>query len=211
MRRCLEFAKVTSLEDGFSCEFVGMTGVQLASGEIQSVAGITLAVQSILEREEATPVVFAPAMGATSDQLLNAVQKSADQDMVVASTLAEGLRTYHMQVARQLTSGEVWQETRRLLDLLFQDVTDLFKGLHLLGEASPRARLVASFYGEAVAATILAQSIRERGRKARALVERRLAIDPDKSSLQEEVRALVAKGTVPVLPLGLAEGMAGVP
>ncbi len=181
-----------------------MTRLELESSEIQSAAGIERAVKSILETKGTIPVVFVPAMGMTRKQLLEAGRKSADQEMVVATTLAEGLRTYHMQVARQLTSGEIWSETRRRLGLIFQDVTDLLKGLHLLGEMSPRAELVASFYGQALAATILVQSLKERDREARALVERNLAFDPDSSSLAAEVRDLLAEGTIPVLPHGLS-------
>ncbi len=186
-----------------------MTRLELDSSEIQSAAGIQRAVESILEKEGAIPVVFVPAMGMTREQLLEAGRKSADQEMVVATTLAEGLRTYHIQVARQLTTGENWSETRRRLGLLFQDLTDLLKGLHLLEEVTPRAELVASFYGQALAATILAQSLKERDREARALVERSLAIDPDSSALSGEVRALLVEGTIPVLPHGLAGRVAG--
>ena len=181
-----------------------MNTLELKSGEIQSAGSILRVVESILGREQGTPVVFVPAMGLTRKQLLEAGRKAADQDMVVATTLAEGLRTYHMQVARQLTSGENWSGTRRRLELIFQDVTDLLKGLHLLGEMSPRAELVASFYGQALAATILVRSLKERGREAQALVERTLAIDPDSSSVAEEVHDLLAEGTIPVLPRGLA-------
>ncbi len=182
-----------------------MNTLELKSGEIQSADTILRVLESILAGEQATPVVFVPAMGPTRKQLLEAGRKAADQDMVVATTLAEGLRTYHMQVARQLTSGENWSGTRRRLGQMFQDLTDLLKGLHLLGEMSPRAELVASFHGQAMGATILARSIKERDREARALVERNLAIDPDGSSLLAEVRDLLAEGTIPVLPQGLAE------
>ncbi len=188
-----------------------MTRIDLESGEIQSAAGIGRVVDSMLKETEATPVVIVPAMGTTRKQLLEAGRKSAAQDMIVATTLAEGLRTYHMQVARQLTSGENWNETRRRLGLLFQDVADLLKGLHLLGEISARAELIASFYGQALAATILAQSLKERNREARALVERSLVIDPDESSLMEEVGLLLAQETVPVLPRRLAGRYSGGP
>ena len=181
-----------------------MTRLELESGEIQSAAGIGRVLDSVPEEQGVTPVVFVPAMGMTRKQLLEAGRKSADQEMVVATTLAEGLRTYHMQVARQLTSGENWSETRRRLGLIFQDLTDLLKGLHLLGEMSPRAELVASFYGQALAATILARSLKERDREARALVRRSLAFDPRGSSLAEDVRVLLMEGTIPVLPRGLA-------
>ena len=181
-----------------------MSTLELKSGEIQSADTILRVVESILGREQGTPVVIVPAMGLTRKQLLEAGRKAAAQDMVVATTLAEGLRTYHMQVARQLTSGENWSKTRRRLGRIFQDVTDLLKGLHLLGEMSPRAELVASFYGQALAATILVQCLKERGREAQALVERNLAIDPGSSSLAEDVDVLLTEGTIPVLPHGLA-------
>ena len=186
-----------------------MNTLELKGGEIQSADAILRVVESILENADETPVVVAPAMGMTRKQLIEAATKAADQDMVVATTLAEGLRTYHMQVARQLTSGQNWSETRRRLGLIFQDVTDLLKGLHLLGEVSPRAELVTAFYGQALAATILARSLKERGREARALAERRLAIDPDNSSLEQRLGDLVAEATVPVLPRGLAGCLAG--
>ena len=181
-----------------------MKTLELKSGEIQSADTILRVVESILRNEQTTPVIV-PAMGLTRKRLLEAGRKSAGQDMVVATTLAEGLRTYHMQVARQLTSGENWNEALRRLGLIFRDLTDLLKGLHLLGEMSPRAELVASFYGESLAATILAHSLKERNLGARALVERNLAIDPDRSSVLAEVRGLLAEGTIPVLPEGLAE------
>ena len=181
-----------------------MKTLELQSGEIQSAGAILRVVESILEREPGSLVVFVPAMGMTRKQLLEAGKKAADQDMVVATTLAEGLRTYHMQVARQLTSGANWDETRRRLGLIFQEVTDLLKGLHLLGEMSPRAELVASFFGQALAATVLAQSLKERDREARALVERNLSIDPNHSSLAEDVHALISEATIPVLPQGLS-------
>ncbi|MDE2924829.1 MAG: hypothetical protein OXT71_00300 [Acidobacteriota bacterium] len=182
-----------------------MKTLELKSGEIQSAGAILRAVESILGNEQKTPVVVVPAMGLTRKQFLEAGRKAADQDMVVATTLAEGLRTYHMQVARQLTSGTNWSEALRRLGLIFQDVTDLLKGLHLLGEVSPRAELVATFYGQSLAATILAHSLKERDREARALVERSLAIHPNKSSLEEQVGGLLAEGTIPVLPRGLAK------
>ena len=183
-----------------------MKTLKLQSGEIQSAEAILRVVESIVENNQGIPVVAVPAMGLTRKQLLEAGRKSAGQDMVVATTLAEGLRTYHMQVARQLTSGTNWSETQRRLGLIFQEVTDLLKGLHLLGEVSPRAELVATFHGQSLAATILAHTLKERGREARELVDRSLVIHPDKSSLQEEVSKLVAEETVPVLPLELAEG-----
>ena len=182
-----------------------MNTLELKSGEIQSADTILRVVESILGREQGTPVVLVPAMGLTRKQLLEAGRKAAGQDMVVATTLAEGLRTYHMQVARQLTSGGNWNGTRRRLGHIFQDVTDLLKGLHLLGEVSPRAELVATFYAQSLAATILAHSLKERKREARALVGSNLAIDPDRSPLLAEVRDLLAEGTIPVLPHGLAE------
>ena len=176
----------------------------LESEQIQSTSGIIQAVETVLKAKDPVPLLLVPAMGSTRKQLLEASEKATAQAMVLASTLAEGLRTYHMQIAQQLTSQERWTETRRDLGFLFQEVSDLLKGLYLLGEFSPRASFIVSFYGDTFATTILAQTLEEHGRKARALIDRALLIDQPTPSLEEEIETLLAEHVIPVVPCTLA-------
>ena len=175
--------------------------------------GILGAVEVVIQAKQQEPVVVVAAMGSSSETLLKAGQRSAHQDVVLASTLAEGSRTYHMQVAEQVTPV-VWQETKKSLSNLFEEITDLLKGLYLLGELSPRSEKVLRFYAEGLAATILAQALKGKGCASQCLFHRELFVQqldqPQRagpgtvSELQQEVESLLAEKTVPVVPRSLA-------
>ena len=187
--------------------------LKLDSGSIADPSGILDSAEAVIQVAAQQPVVAVPAMGSSSETLLKAAQRSAHQDVVLASTLAEGSRTYHMQVAEQITSG-VWPETKKSLSNLFDEITDLLKGLYLLGELSPRSEKVMQFYAEGLAATILAQALKEKGCRSQCLFNRELFVQqvdqPQQagpgtlSELQQEVDSLLAERTVPVVPLSLA-------
>ena len=190
-----------------------MNLLQFDSEAIADPSGILGAVEAVIQAKQDQQVVVVAAMGSTEETLLKAGQRSANQDVVLASTLAEGSRTYHMQVAEQVTS-EVWPETKKSLSNLFEEITDLLKGLYLLGELSPRSEKVLQFYAEGLAATILAQALQEKGCSSQCLFNRELFVQqvdqPQQtdtgtlSELQQEVESLLAEKTVPVLPSSLA-------
>ncbi len=186
--------------------------IQFDSGSIADPSGILSSADAVIQAREQQPVVVVSSMGSGSETLLKAGQKSAHQDEVLASTLAEGARTYHMQVAEQITSS-VWPETKKSLSNLFEEITDLLKGLYLLGELSSRSEKVLQFYAEGLAATILAQALKEKACGSRSLFNRDLFVQQvdqpqagtrTPSELQQEVDSLLAEGTVPVIPLSLA-------
>ena len=190
-----------------------MTVLQFDSGTIADPSGLLGSAEAVIQAKEQQPVVVVAAMGSSSETLRKAGQRSVHQDVVLASTLAEGSRTYHMQVAEQITSG-VWPETKKSLSNLFDEITDLLKGLYLLGELSPRSEKVLQFYAEGLAATILAQTLKEKGCSSQCLFNRELFVQqvdqPQQtdtgtlSELQQEVESLLAEKTVPVLPSSLA-------
>ncbi len=190
-----------------------MTVLQFDSGTIADPSGLLGSAEAVIQAKEQQPVVVVAAMGSSSETLRKAGQRSVHQDVVLASTLAEGSRTYHMQVAEQITSG-VWPETKKSLSNLFDEITDLLKGLYLLGELSPRSEKVLQFYAEGLAATILAQTLKEKGCSSQCLFNRELFVQrldqPQEagagtlSELQQEVDSLLAERTVPVVPLSLA-------
>ena len=190
-----------------------MKMLQVDSGSIADPSGILSSAEAVIQAKERQPVVVVAAMGSSSETLLKAGQRSAHQDVVLASTLAEGSRTYHMQVAEQVTSV-VWQETKKSLATFFEEITDLLKGLYLLGELSSRSEKVLQFYAEGLAATILSQALKEKGCSSQCLFHRELFVQqldqPQQagagtvSELQQEVDPLLAEERVPVIPLSLA-------
>ena len=187
--------------------------LQFDSETIADPSGLLGSAEAVIKAKGPQPVVVVASMGSSSETLFQAGQRSAHQDMVLASTLAEGSRTYHMQVAEQITSV-VWRETKKSLSNLFEEITDLLKGLYLLGELSPRSEKVLRFYAEGLAATILAQALKEKGCGSQCLFHRELFVQQldqaqqvgpgTLSELEQEVESLLAEKTVPVVPLSLA-------
>jgi aspartokinase len=191
-----------------------MTIVELESSRLQDGAAISEAVESIVSSSQEKGLIFVAGIGATERRLVEAGQKSAGQDLVLASTLAEGARTFLIQVAHQLTSDSVSTRTQSLLSELFNEFSNLLEGVYLIGELSPQAGEVLASYAERVGAIIMAQALQEQGLQAQAVCGRQihLANSPHASEnfhakiladFQNEISALSQDGIIPVIPISL--------
>ena len=178
-----------------------LTSISLQSDEIADEKSIHSTTDRLLEGTMQTPVVFVAAMGQTYKTLTEAGEKSADQDLVLASALAEGLRTYHMQLAQLVISPAVFRETRGLLSGLFEELSDLLKGLYLLEQFGDSAAHVLARYGERAAAIMISHVLRSKDRPTTCLATREVFHEHE--DVWNEVRELVSKGVIPVLPLSL--------
>ena len=138
-----------------------MTIVEFESSRIQDEAAISEAVESVVSAGKETSLIFVTGMGTAEKRLVEAGEKSASQDLVLASTLAEGARTSLMQVAHQVTSDAVLRETQGLLSELFNEIGNLLQGMYLIGELSSQALKVLESYAERASAIIMAQALKE--------------------------------------------------
>jgi aspartate kinase len=147
----------------------GGTSVESAAA-IERVAGI---VRSRLEHQ---PVVVVSAMGRTTNKLL-----------AIASTAIQGkredyiqqlhdLRDFHSREARQVVPLDRRAELDRALDEHFQELTELVKGLAVLGELTPRSIDAISSYGERISSYIVTLAFRHFGMKASHLDSRRVIV-----------------------------------
>ena len=191
-----------------------LTVLEFESSQITDEASISQAVENVVNTPQKNLLVVVSGMGQTERRLLEAGEKSASQDLVLASTLAEGIRTFHMQVARQLTSESTWSEAQSFLSELFEELSDLLKGMCLIGELSTQGGAILKSYAERASALIFAQALRERGVAAQALCARQIYLEKSTSAtegLQEktrsdcsrEISALSDQSTVPVVPSSL--------
>lgn len=178
-----------------------MNQIILTSSEIQDEKTIAAAAEKIVLAYAGRPVVFVEALGKTVETLIEAGEKSADQDLVLASALAEGLRTYHAQLAQQITSPTVFRETRSLLWGLFGELSDFLKGLYLLGQFDDHARRMVASYGERASCILIAHVLRSRELNAVPLGERELFLDV--GDLRSELAGLQDQNAIPVIPLAL--------
>jgi len=188
--------------------------LEFESSAIQDEAGVSAAVASVMNTQQNQPLVVVAGMGKTEQRLLEAGEKSAAQDLVLASTIAEGARTFYMQVARQLTSDAVWSETQNLLSGLFEEFSNLLQGVYLIGELSPQGSRMIQSYAERASCIIVAQALKEKDVQAQPVGERQTYFaksahlskslqEKTLTEFQQEISLLSQDQIIPVIPLSL--------
>jgi aspartate kinase len=126
----------------------GGTSVESAAA-IERVAGIVKA------RLEQTPVVIVSAMGKTTNKLLAIASAAIEGDRQEYIRQIHDLRDYHSREARIVVPLAHRAALDRMLDEHFQELTELVKGLAVLGELTPRSIDAISSYGERLSSRIV--------------------------------------------------------
>jgi aspartate kinase len=147
----------------------GGTSVESA-GAIERVAGIVSA------RRDRHPVVVVSAMGKTTNKLLAIASAAIDGDRKEYIQQIHDLRDFHSREARQVVPLARRSELDRTLDEHFQELTELVKGLAVLGELTPRAVDAISSYGERLSSYIVTQAFRHFGLEAGHIDARKVII-----------------------------------
>jgi aspartate kinase len=147
----------------------GGTSVESAAA-IERVAGIVRA------RESRRPVVVVSAMGKTTNKLLAIAASAIQGRRQEYIQQLHDLRDFHSREARKVTPLEDRAELDRTLDEHFQELTELVKGLAVLGELTPRSIDAISSYGERLSSYIVTLAFRHFGMRAEHLDSRRVIV-----------------------------------
>jgi aspartate kinase len=147
----------------------GGSSVESAAA-IERVAGI---VRSFAERR---PVVVVSAMGKTTNRLLAISQTAIQGKREEYIRQIHDLRDFHSREARPVVPLAQRAELDRFLDEHFQELTELVKGLAVLGELTPRSIDAISSYGERLSSYIVTQAFRHFGMPAEHLDARQVII-----------------------------------
>jgi len=110
----------------------GGTSVESAAA-IERVAGIVKA------RQDRRPVVVVSAMGKTTNKLLAIAAAAIAGRRADYIAQLHDLRDFHSREARQVAPLAARVDLDRFLDEHFQELTELVKGLAILGELTPRS------------------------------------------------------------------------
>jgi aspartate kinase len=137
----------------------GGTSVESA-GALERVTGI---VKSRLDRK---PVVVVSAMGKTTNRLLHIAELAVSGRREEALRELMALRDYHLR-----ESG-----MERTVDEHFQELTELVKGLAVLGELTPRSIDAISSFGERLSSLIVTNYFRHHGLNAVHLDSRKVIV-----------------------------------
>src|SRR4051794_17700864 len=134
----------------------GGTSVESATA-IQRVAGI------VRTREAKRPVVVVSAMGKTTNKLLAIASAAIEGERADYIKQLHDLRDFHSREARMVVPLDRRAELDRTLDDNFQELTELVKGLAVLGELTPRSIDAISSYGERLSSYIVTLAFRRFG------------------------------------------------
>ena len=137
----------------------GGTSVESAAA-IERVAGIVRA------REARRPVVVVSAMGKTTNKLLAIAAAAIAGKREEYIRQLHDLRDYHSREARLIVPLSDRADLDRFLDEHFQELTELVKGLAVLGELTPRSIDAISSYGERLSSYIVTLAFRHFGMAA---------------------------------------------
>jgi aspartate kinase len=147
----------------------GGTSVESAAA-IERVAGI------VRSREAQQPVVVVSAMGKTTNKLLAIASTAISGKREDYIRQIHDLRDFHSREARQVVPLDRRAELDRALDEHFQELTELVKGLAVLGELTPRSIDAISSYGERLSSYIVTLAFRHFGMTAVHLDARRVIV-----------------------------------
>src|SRR5207253_10470841 len=116
------------------------------------------------------------AMGKTTNRLLAIAQSAVEGKRAEYIRQLHDLRDFHSREARQVVPLGLRAALDRTLDDHFEEMTELVKGIAVLGELTPRSIDAISSYGERLSSYIVALAFEHFGLPAAHVDSRRLIV-----------------------------------
>jgi aspartate kinase len=153
-----------------------MIVMKFGGTSVESAAAITRVAGIVRARQACRPVVVVSAMGKTTNKLLAIAAAAIAGKREEYIRLLHDLRDYHSREARQIVPLSDRADLDRFLDEHFQELTELVKGLAVLGELTPRSIDAISSYGERLSSYIVTLGFRNSGMAAEHVDSRDVVI-----------------------------------
>ena len=149
-----------------------MIVMKFGGSSVESAAAIERVAGIVKDREERRPVVVVSAMGKTTNRLLAIASAAIGGSREEYIRQLHDLRDYHSREARPVVPLNLRAELDRTLDDHFQELTELVRGLAVLGELTPRSIDAISSYGERLSSYVVTLAFRHFGIRAEHLDSR---------------------------------------
>ncbi len=143
-----------------------MIVMKFGGTSVESAAAIERVRKIVAARIERRPVVVVSAMGKTTNRLLEIAHLAVggQRDQAISKLLE--LRDFHLR-----ESG-----MERTVDDHFQELSELVKGLAILGELTPRSIDAISSFGERLSSLIVTNHFQRHGMRAEHVDARKLIV-----------------------------------
>ena len=143
-----------------------MIVMKFGGTSVESATAIGRVASIVKARLEQHPVVVVSAMGKTTNKLLAIAAAAIAGKREDYIRQLHDLRDFHSREARLVVPLSERAELDRTLDDHFQELTELVKGLAVLGELTPRSIDAISSYGERLSSYIVSLAFRHFGMDA---------------------------------------------
>lgn len=153
-----------------------MIVMKFGGTSVESATAIARVAEIVKSREARRPVVVVSAMGKTTNKLLAIAQAALKGTREEYLSQIHDLRDFHSREARQIVALAERTELDRTLDDHFQELTELAKGLAVLGELTPRSIDAISSYGERLSSYIVTLAFRHFGLPAEHIDARQVIV-----------------------------------
>ncbi len=153
-----------------------MIVMKFGGTSVESAQAIERVANIVKARKDRKPIVVVSAMGKTTNKLLalaNAAIAGRREEYI---RQLHNLRDFHSREARLVVPLAHRAELDRTLDEHFQELTELVKGLAVIGELTPRSIDAISSYGERLSSYIVALAFEHFGLPAAHFDSRKVIV-----------------------------------
>jgi len=189
-----------------------MIVMKFGGSSVESAAAIERVAGIVRERADRRPIVVVSAMGKTTNRLLAIANEAVHGHRDQAIAHLRELRDFHLR-----ESG-----MERTVEEHFQELTELMRGLAILGELTPRSIDAISSYGERLSSLIVTNLFQHHGVRAVHVDSRKLIVTDNRHTqaaplFDETYKRLaeclppLAANAVPVMGGFIASTADGVP
>jgi len=177
-----------------------MIVMKFGGTSVESAAAIERVATIVKSRAGHHPVVVVSAMGKTTNKLLAIAQAAISGKREEYIRQLHDLRDFHSREARQVVPLSHRAELDRTLDDHFQEMTELIKGIAVLGELTPRSIDAISSYGERLSSFIVALAFEHFGLPAVHLDSRRVIVTDHRHTQATPIFAETYRRLAEVIP-----------
>src|SRR5580658_7910527 len=153
-----------------------MVVMKFGGSSVESAAAIERVASIVKARLDRKPVVVVSAMGKTTNRLLAIAQTAIEGKREDYIRQLHDLRDFHSREARQVVPLSERADLDRTLGDMFDELTELVKGIAVLAELTPRSIDAISSYGERLSSYIVTLAFNHFGLPAVHVDSRRVIV-----------------------------------
>lgn len=200
-----------------------MIVMKFGGTSVEDAVAIRRTASIVAARCSRKPAVVVSALAKVTDALLGMAKLAAEGELGQALKLSRQLRQRHFSVLGGLTEGKLEAEARAEIQLLFENMQQVLRGIAALGELSPRTLDNFVSFGELLSSRIVTAAFQSTGLDA-VLVDSRQCIvtddtftralplfDQTNEKIRGVLKPLLSQGKVPVMAGFLAATEDGIP